>query len=336
MKTIEEARRLLQSEEFMHIAAVLGGGEDLAEAYRNRLLCAIDSFVQLYGSGREIAIFSAPGRTELGGNHTDHQHGHVLAASINLDVIAVVARREDTTIRVHSEGFPEDEISLEELEPVTDKKPTAAELIRGIAARFKQYGCPLETGFDAYTTSQVMAGSGLSSSAAFEVLLGNICNALYAENRFTPVELAQMGQYAENVYFQKPCGLMDQMASSVGGAVAIDFANPMLPAVHPVAFDFSRTGYVLCIVDTGGNHADLTAEYAAIPAEMQEVAKYFGKDVLAEVPPAQVLRSIPELRKACGDRAVLRAMHFYREDGRAQGESDALDRGDFEAFLHLV
>ena len=336
MKTIEEARRLLQSEEFMHIAAVLGGGEDLAEAYRNRLLCAIDSFVQLYGSGRGIAIFSAPGRTELGGNHTDHQHGHVLAASINLDVIAVVARREDTTIRVHSEGFPEDEISLEELEPVTDKKPTAAELIRGIAARFKQYGCSLETGFDAYTTSQVMAGSGLSSSAAFEVLLGNICNALYAKNRFTPVELAQMGQYAENVYFQKPCGLMDQMASSVGGAVAIDFANPMLPAVHPVAFDFSRTGYVLCIVDTGGNHADLTAEYAAIPAEMQEVAKYFGKDVLAEVPSAQVLRSIPELRKAVGDRAVLRAMHFYREDGRAQGESDALDRGDFEAFLHLV
>ena len=289
----------------MHIAAVLGGGEDLAEAYRNRLLCAIDSFVQLYGSGRGIAIFSAPGRTELGGNHTDHQHGHVLAASINLDVIAVVARREDTTIRVHSEGFPEDEISLEELEPVTDKKPTAAELIRGIAARFKQYGCSLETGFDAYTTSQVMAGSGLSSSAAFEVLLGNICNALYAKNRFTPVELAQMGQYAENVYFQKPCGLMDQMASSVGGAVAIDFANPMLPAVHPVAFDFSRTGYVLCIVDTGGNHADLTAEYAAIPAEMQEVAKYFGKDVLAEVPSAQVLRSIPELRKAFGDRAVL-------------------------------
>ncbi|MFR4393039.1 MAG: hypothetical protein ACLT29_01440 [Ruminococcus callidus] len=169
-----------------------------------------------------------------------------------------------------------------------------------------------------------------------EVLLGNICNALYAENRFTPVELAQMGQYAENVYFQKPCGLMDQMASSVGGAVAIDFANPILPAVHPVAFDFSRTGYVLCIVDTGGNHADLTAEYAAIPAEMQEVAKYFGKDVLAEVPSAQVLRSIPELRKAFGDRAVLRAMHFYREDGRAQGESDALDRGDFEAFLHLV
>ena len=258
------------------------------------------------------------------------------AASINLDVIAVVARRTDRTICVKSEGFPADVISLDELEPVTDQKPTAAELIRGAAAWFQQYGCPLDTGFDAYTTSQVMPGSGLSSSAAFEVLLGNICNALYADNRFTPVELAQMGQYAENVYFHKPCGLMDQMASSVGGAVAIDFANPVKPVVHPVKFDFSSTGYALCIVDTGGNHADLTEEYAAIPREMGAVAKYFGKDVLSEVKSEQVLRSIPELRKACGDRAVLRAMHFYREDGRAQGESDALERGDFEAFLHLV
>ena len=251
-------------------------------------------------------------------------------------MIAVVARRTDRTICVKSEGFPADVISLDELEPVTDQKPTAAELIRGAAAWFQQYGCPLDTGFDAYTTSQVMPGSGLSSSAAFEVLLGNICNALYADNRFTPVELAQMGQYAENVYFHKPCGLMDQMASSVGGAVAIDFANPVKPVVHPVKFDFSSTGYALCIVDTGGNHADLTEEYAAIPREMGAVAKYFGKDVLSEVKSEQVLCSIPELRKACGDRAVLRAMHFYREDGRAQGESDALERGDFEAFLHLV
>lgn len=308
LKAIDEARRLLSSEAFTETAVLLSGGTDLAEAYRTRLLRAIDTFTQHFGSDREIAVFSAPGRTELGGNHTDHQRGHVLAASINLD----------------------------ELEPVTDQKPTAAELIRGAAAWFQQYGCPLDTGFDAYTTSQVMPGSGLSSSAAFEVLLGNICNALYADNRFTPVELAQMGQYAENVYFHKPCGLMDQMASSVGGAVAIDFANPVKPVVHPVKFDFSSTGYALCIVDTGGNHADLTEEYAAIPREMGAVAKYFGKDVLSEVKSEQVLRSIPELRKACGDRAVLRAMHFYREDGRAQGESDALERGDFEAFLHLV
>ncbi len=336
LKAIDEARRLLSSEAFTETAVLLSGGTDLAEAYRTRLLRAIDTFTQHFGSDREIAVFSAPGRTELGGNHTDHQRGHVLAASINLDVIAVVARRTDRTICVKSEGFPADVISLDELEPVTDQKPTAAELIRGAAAWFQQYGCPLDTGFDAYTTSQVMPGSGLSSSAAFEVLLGNICNALYADNRFTPVELAQMGQYAENVHFHKPCGLMDQMASSVGGAVAIDFANPVKPVVHPVKFDFSSTGYALCIVDTGGNHADLTEEYAAIPREMGAVAKYFGKDVLSEVKSEQVLRSIPELRKACDDRAVLRAMHFYREDGRAQGESDALERGDFEAFLHLV
>lgn len=318
LKAIDEARRLLSSEAFTETAVLLSGGTDLAEAYRTRLLRAIDTFTQHFGSDREIAVFSAPGRTELGGNHTDHQRGHVLAASINLDVIAVVARRTDRTICVKSEGFPADVISLDELEPVTDQKPTAAELIRGAAAWFQQYGCPLDTGFDAYTTSQVMPGSGLSSSAAFEVLLGNICNALYADNRFTPVELAQMGQYAENVYFHKPCGLMDQMASSVGGAVAIDFANPVKPVVHPVKFDFSSTGYALCIVDTGGNHADLTEEYAAIPREMGAVAKYFGKDVLSEVKSEQVLRSIPELRKACGDRAVLRAMHFYREDGRAR------------------
>lgn len=303
LKAIDEARRLLSSEAFTETAVLLSGGTDLAEAYRTRLLRAIDTFTQHFGSDREIAV---------------------------------VARRTDRTICVKSEGFPADVISLDELEPVTDQKPTAAELIRGAAAWFQQYGCPLDTGFDAYTTSQVMPGSGLSSSAAFEVLLGNICNALYADNRFTPVELAQMGQYAENVYFHKPCGLMDQMASSVGGAVAIDFANPVKPVVHPVKFDFSSTGYALCIVDTGGNHADLTEEYAAIPREMGAVAKYFGKDVLSEVKSEQVLRSIPELRKACGDRAVLRAMHFYREDGRAQGESDALERGDFEAFLHLV
>lgn len=336
LKTMNEARRLLRSDAFTETAALLGGGAELAEAYRARLLDAIDRFGELFGDHREIAIFSAPGRTELGGNHTDHQRGHVLAASVNLDVIAVVAKREDSIVQVQSEGFPADEISLEDLKPVTDKKPTSAELIRGAVSWFQQYGCSVHTGFDAYTTSQVMPGSGLSSSAAFEVLLGNICNALYADGRFTPIELAQMGQYAENVYFKKPCGLMDQMASSVGGAVAIDFANPIKPVVHPVNFDFTKTGYVLCIVDTGGNHADLTAEYAAIPAEMQSVAKYFGKDVLSEVPAEQVLRSIPELRKACGDRAVLRAMHFYREDGRAQGESDALERGDFEAFLHLV
>ncbi len=336
MKTIQEVRQILCSGTLDGFLGALSGGSDLVDAYRQRLLAAIDSFEHLFGSEREIALFSAPGRTELGGNHTDHQRGHVLAASVNLDVIAVVAKREDPTIQVQSEGFPLDVISLEELEPQMQKKPKAAELIRGVVARFRQLGCAIETGFDAYTTSDVMQGSGLSSSAAFEVLLGNICNALYAEHKFSDVELAQIGQYAENVYFQKPCGLMDQMASSVGGVVSIDFSKVLEPEVHPVSFDFSQTGYTLCIVDTGGSHADLTGEYAAIPEEMGAVAAYFGKDVLSEVPAEKVLRNIPDLRQACGDRAVLRAIHYYREDRRAQGESDALERGDFETFLHLM
>ncbi|WP_295214224.1 galactokinase family protein [Ruminococcus sp.] len=336
LKTIQQTRQILESGVLDDSIAKLCGGVDQVDTYRQRLLNAIDAFGAQFGTDREIALFSAPGRTELGGNHTDHQRGHVLAASVNLDIIAVAARRDDNVIQVQSEGFPMDVVSLDELEPKTDQKPGAAELIRGVAARFGQLGCSITTGFDAYTTSQVMKGSGLSSSAAFEVLIGNICNAFYGANRFSPVELAEIGQYAENVYFQKPCGLMDQMASSVGGAVAIDFAEAHAPVVQSVSFDFSKTGYALCIVDTGGNHADLTAEYAAIPAEMHSVAAYFGKEVLSEVPANEVLRAIPELRKSCGDRAVLRAMHYYREDRRAQGESDALERGDFEAFLHLV
>lgn len=336
MKPIQEAQHLLQSDALTETMTVLSGGPDLMEAYRNRLLDAIDAFIAQFGSNREIAIFSAPGRTELGGNHTDHQRGHVLAASINLDIISIVALRDDNIIQVQSEGFPLDVISLDELDPMPEKTPDAAELIRGVVARFGQLGCSIKTGFDAYTTSQVMKGSGLSSSAAFEVLLGNICNTLYADNQFSAIELAEIGRYAENVYFQKPCGLMDQMASSVGGAIAIDFSDMHSPSVHSVTFDFSKTGYALCIVDTGGNHADLTAEYAAIPAEMGSVAAYFGKNVLSEIPAEVVLHTIPELRKTCGDRAVLRAIHYYREDRRAQGESDALERGDFEAFLHLV
>lgn len=336
MKKIEDAKQRILSGSLDDCLETLCGSPDLLEHYRNRLLSAIDAFAEQFGADREIAIFSAPGRTELGGNHTDHQRGHVLAASVNLDVVAIVARREDAVIQVQSEGFPLDVVSLEELQPQTEKEPDAAELIRGVVARFGQLGYPLTTGFDAYTTSQVMKGSGMSSSAAFEVLLGNICNTLFAKNHFTAVELAEIGQYAENVYFRKPCGLMDQMASSVGGAVAIDFAAAHSPVVQTVAYDFTQSGYALCIVDTGGNHADLTAEYAAIPAEMHSVAAHFGKDVLSEVRAEQMMQAIPELRQTCGDRAVLRAMHFYREDKRAQGESDALERGDFEAFLHLV
>ena len=283
----------------------------------------------------KIYHFSAPGRTEIGGNHTDHQHGCVIAAAVDMTTTAEVTLNGTNVIRVDSEGYRPVEIDLGDLNAKESERNTTAALIHGVAAAFAQRGYKL-AGFDAKVKSTVLPGSGLSSSAAFEVLIGRILNGLFADNVTSDIEIAQIGQYAENVYYGKPSGLMDQMASSVGGAVAIDFANPVKPVVHPVKFDFSSTGYALCIVDTGGNHADLTEEYAAIPREMGAVAKYFGKDVLSEVKSEQVLRSIPELRKACGDRAVLRAMHFYREDGRAQGESDALERGDFEAFLHLV
>lgn len=337
MKQIAQARRLLLAGELDEKLLTLCGSEAQLPAYRERVLDMMDIFAAKFGADREIAIFSAPGRTELGGNHTDHQRGHVLAASVNLDILAVVAKRTDRMIQVQSEGYPLDVISLDELKPIPeDQEPHAAELIRGVVARFGQLGFPLSAGFDAYTTSQVLKGSGLSSSAAFEVLIGNICNTLYAGGKFDSITLAEIGQYAENVYYRKPCGLMDQMASSVGGVVAIDFANAAKPVVKSVPFDFSSTGYVLCIVDTGGNHADLTAEYASIPKEMCAVAAYFGKEVLSEVTEDQVIVSIQDLRKTCGDRAVLRALHFFREDLRAQSETDALARGDFESFLQLV
>lgn len=337
MKQLIQVQQMVQDGALDEKLSVLCGGKSELDAYRARLLHTLEAFGKTFGTDREIAIFSAPGRTELGGNHTDHQHGHVLAASVDLDIIAVASPRSDNVIQVQSEGYPLDVISLEELEPIPEtQEPHAAELIRGVVARFGQLGYPLEHGFDAYTTSTVLKGSGLSSSAAFEVLMGNICNAFFAEGKLSPIALAEIGQFAENVFYRKPCGQMDQMASSVGGVVAIDFFDPHLPEVRSIAFDFDKTGYALCIVDTGGSHADLTDEYAAIPAEMGAVAAYFGKSFLSEVPANQVLKSIPELRKACGDRAVLRAMHFYREDRRAQGEADALERGDFEAFLRFV
>lgn len=330
-------RRLLHSGKLDDLLFRLSGDKTGLSPDRERLLRMLDRFAAKFGGDREIAIFSASCRTELGVNHTDHQRGHVLAASVNLDILAVVAKRTDRTIRVQSEGHPLDVISLDELLPIPeDQELHAGELVRGVVARYGELGYPLATGFDAYTTSRVMKGSGLSSSAAFEVLIGTICNALYADYAFDAVKLAEIGQYAENVFYRKPCGLMDQMASSVGGVVAIDFANPAKPSVKPIAFDFSNTGYALCIVDTGGSHASLTEEYAAIPREMRAVASYFGKEVLFEITEEQVMGAIPALRAACGDRAVLRALHFFREDGRAQGESDALERNDFSSFLQLV
>lgn len=306
-----------------------------ARAQAQRYERAVGEFTARYGTKRDIALYSAPGRTEVGGNHTDHQRGCVLAGSVNLDVIAVCARNGESIIRIKSEGYEMDEINLSVLTPVAEETTHAASLIRGVAARFAQLGLAIG-GFDAYTTSNVLKGSGLSSSAAFEVLVGTLLSHCYNGGSVDAVKVAQIGQYAENVFFGKPCGLMDQMASSVGGFVAIDFQNAEHPAVEKVAFDFSACGYALCIVDTGGNHADLTPDYAAIPTEMRAVAACFGKELLREVDERTFYESIAAVRAKTGDRAVLRAMHFFADNACAAAEAKALSTGDFQRFKELV
>ena len=309
-------------------------GEQMA-AQRSRYIAAVKAFVETYGDRDNLALFSAPGRTEIGGNHTDHNHGRVLAASVNLDVIAVAAPSAEPVVRVQSAGYPMDTVALDDLAVHTEEINHSASLIRGMASRLQQLDWAIG-GFDAYTTSNVLKGSGLSSSAAFEVLIGTVFSHLYNDGKVNAVEIAKMAQYAENIYFGKPSGLMDQMASSVGGAVAIDFGDPEKPLIRPMKVDLNAQGYALCIIDSGADHADLTAEYAAIPQEMKAVAAFFGKEVLHEVAEEEVFANIPALRKEVGDRAVLRALHFYADDKRVALEADALEQGDFDAFLALV
>ena len=291
-------------------------------------------FAAAFG-GVPTSYFSAPGRTEIGGNHTDHQRGRVLAAAVNLDTIAAVRPNGTDTIRILSKGYPMCEVNVTELEPVASEINSTPALVRGVAARFAQMGCHIG-GFDAYCESTVLPGSGLSSSAAFEVLIGTIINNLFYDNKATAPEVAQIGQYAENVFFGKPCGLMDQTASAVGNLVTIDFFEKENPVIKPVSFDFAACGHALCIIDTGADHADLTDEYAAVPGEMKAVAAYFGKEVLTQMDEADFYAAIPEVRKACGDRAVMRAIHFYQENARVPKQVAALENGDFEAFLGLV
>ena len=279
--------------------------------------------------------FSAPGRTEIGGNHTDHQHGCVLAAAVDMETTAQVTLNGTNVIRIDSEGYKPVEIDIGDLGVRESEKNTTAALIRGVAAAFAQRGCRLK-GFDAKVKSTVLPGSGLSSSAAFEVLIGRILNGLFADGKVSAIEIAQIGQYAENVYYGKPSGLMDQMASSVGGLVFIDFADPKNPAVEKVDYDFAHSGYTLCTVDSGADHADLTDEYAAMPVEMKAVAAFFGKEVLRQVDEAAFYAKIADVRKVTGDRAVLRAIHFFNENRRAQKQVQALKDGDFSAFLHYV
>lgn len=295
---------------------------------------AIESFKELYGDA-PYRLFSAPGRTEVGGNHTDHNHGKVLAAGVSLDVIAVVEQTDDNIIKIRSEGFPVDVVDVSELEVKDEDKNSSAALIRGVADGFVKNGFKIG-GFRAYTTSNVLKGSGLSSSAAFEVLVGTVLSCLYNEGSVSPVKIAQIAQYAENVHFGKPSGLMDQMASSVGSFITIDFEDTENPIINSVSFDFKKAGYNLCIVDTKGNHADLTPEYAAIPSEMKAVAGFFGKDFLREITKDAVLENIVELRKSVSDRAVLRALHFFDDNERVEREFSALKSGNLQAFLNEI
>ena len=279
--------------------------------------------------------FSAPGRTEIGGNHTDHQRGRVLAGAVNLDTVAAVAVNGENQIRIQSEGYPMTVVSLSDLAPNAAEFNTTTALVRGVAAKFVELGCEVQ-GFDAYVTSTVLPGSGLSSSAAYEVLIGTIINHLFFEGKVSQPDIAKIGQYAENVFFGKPCGLMDQMASAVGGLVTIDFFDKENPVIEPIDFDFASCGHALCIIDSRASHADLTDEYAAITIELKKICAYFGKDVLTQIPEADFYAAVPTLRETCGDRAVMRAIHFYRENERVTEQVTALKNGDFAAFLGLV
>lgn len=309
--------------------------DEAVAAQHERYVSLAEDFAALFGEDRDARLFSAPGRTEVGGNHTDHNHGRVLAASINLDAIAIAAKNDENIVRVKSRGYNMDVCDITDLEIKEDEKGHSPALVRGMCAGFKKYGYEIG-GFDACTMSSVLSGSGLSSSAAYEVLVGTMLNYLYNDGKVDAVTIAKIAQYAENVYFDKPCGLMDQMACSVGGFVTIDFNNPAEPVVNEVKFDFASSGHSLCIVDTKGSHSDLTDDYAAIRSEMESVAGFFGKNVLREVDEDEFKKNIPAIRAKVGDRAVLRAIHFFADNARVLKEVDALKKGDFETFKSYI
>ena len=310
-------------------------GQAAVPAQAQRYLNAIDEFQKIYGDG-EITLYSVAGRSEISGNHTDHNHGCVVAASIDLDIIAVARKRDDGIICVKSEGFPADTVDTAIYTSAIESKfGTSESIIAGMCAGFKKNGHAIG-GFDAYTTSNVLKGSGLSSSAAFEDMIGNILSHMYNDGGVDNVEIAKLAQYAENVFFGKPCGLMDQVACAVGGIVAIDFEDPTSPVINKLDFDLSAHGYNLCIVNTGGNHADLTDDYASVPAEMKSVAAYFGKKVLRQVEMNELVAAIPVLREKVGDRAILRALHFINENARVKSQTAALKAGDLDGFLSGV
>ncbi len=309
--------------------------DEAVQSQKPRYVETLKDFGELFGYDRDVSIMSAPGRTEVCGNHTDHNNGKVLAASINLDAIAVVAKTDNNIVRVQSKGHKMNVVDLDDLVPNEANFGTSTTLVQGVMAGIKNLGYTV-SGFDAYTTSDVMGGSGLSSSAAFEVLLGSVLSYMFNDGKISAVDIAKVAQYSENVFFGKPCGLLDQMASSVGTFVTIDFKSTKDPVIKKIDFDFSKSGHSLCIVDTHGNHSDLTDDYAAVRTEMEDVAKALGKNVLREVSYEEFFAALPELTKKVNDRAILRAIHFFNENKRVEKAVDCLENNDFEGFKQVI
>lgn len=331
-----EMEKLLKEKQLDECFSVVYEKENYAKQYE-RYLRVLDAFRELFDKEgqREVGLFSAPGRSEIGGNHTDHNHGLVLAAGISLDAIAVASKNDEGIVRIKSAGYPLDKVCCDDLQVKDCEKGKSQSIVRGIVARFKELGYNVG-GFDATTASQVLSGSGLSSSAAFEVLVCTMLNHLYNDGKVDPVEIAKISQYSENVYFDKPCGLLDQTACSVGGFVSIDFEDTNKPVIKKIDFDFSKSGHSLCIVDTKGSHSDLTDEYAAVRSEMESVAEFFGKKVLRECTKEDVIKNAGEIAKQKGERAVIRALHFFGENEKVIAQSQALAEKDFEKFKELI
>ena len=309
--------------------------ENAVREQKKREVEILDLFEQNFGKNHEVCFLSAPGRTEICGNHTDHNHGKVLAAAVNLDTVAAASKRDDMRAVEKSKGHKCVDIDITDLSVHEDEFGHSDGLIRGMCAGFKERGYNIG-GFNAASITNVLSGSGLSSSAAYEVLIGTILNHLYNDGKVSDVEIAKISQFAENKYFNKPCGLMDQMASSVGGFITIDFKDPSQPVIEKINYDFSSSSHALCIVDTGGSHADLTDDYASVRSEMEQAASVFGKSVLRDVDENEFMQNISFVRNSVNDRAVLRALHFFNENKRVKKEVEALNSGDFESFKNLV
>ncbi|MFW6042845.1 MAG: galactokinase [Marinilabiliaceae bacterium] len=334
MAKIESLLQAMNKGENDQFRRLYGADQSVLKEQAQRYESLMKDFQSTFGSD-DVALFSAPGRTEIGGNHTDHNHGRVLAGAVNLDNIAVAGKNGTNIVRIKSVGYPEFQVDLSDLHQRDEEKYTSASLVRGIVARMKEKGYEA-SGFDACVEGRVPKGSGLSSSASFEVLVGAIINNLFNDRKMSAVENAIIGQWSENNYFGKPCGLMDQTACSVGGLITIDFKDPADPVVKAIDFDFVSTGYSLVITDTGGNHADLNDDYASLPTDMKAVASELGKSVLRETTFEEVLKEAPKLREKVGDRALLRAYHFHGDNQRVVDQVNALEKGDFDGFLKMV